>query len=117
MRTKIKTSLRQAEYCSFTTDLWTAKYQNHSYISLICHFIDQEWELHSYCLETCELPIDLTAENVAAELSQLLTDWNIREKLTGCTSYNGRNIVNAMEKLDLLNFLCFGHTLQLSVIT
>ena len=115
LRIRIETSLRQAEYCSFMTDLWTAKYQNRSYVSLTCHFIDQEWELYSYCLETCDLPIDHTAENVAAELSQLLMDWNIREKLTGFTTDNGRNIVNAMEKLDLLNFPCLGHTLQLSV--
>ena len=50
-RTRIETILRQAEYCSFMTDLWAAKYKNCSYIGLTCHFIDQEWELHSYCME------------------------------------------------------------------
>ena len=30
LRTRIKTSLRQAEYCSFTSDLWTAKCKNRS---------------------------------------------------------------------------------------
>ena len=78
LRTRIKTSLRQAEYCSFTTDLWTAKYQNHSYISLTCHFIDQEWELHSYCLEIRELPIDHTTEKAAAELSEKYNPKNLK---------------------------------------
>ena len=59
--------------------------------------------LHSYCLETHELPIDHTM------------DWNIREKLNRCTTNKGRNIVNAMKELDLLNFPSLGHTLQLSV--
>ena len=68
-RKSVETSLAQAEYCSFTTDLWTAKYQYRSYISISCHFIDQEWELHSYWLETRELPIDHTAQNIASELS------------------------------------------------
>ena len=33
-RKKVETALAQAEYCSFATDLWTVKYQNHSYISI-----------------------------------------------------------------------------------
>lgn len=44
LRTRIETNLRQAEYCSFTM-----KYQNRSYISLTCHFIDQEWEKYCQC--------------------------------------------------------------------
>ena len=88
-RKKVETSLVQAEYCSFTTDLWTAKYQNRSYISVSCHFIDQEWELHSYCLETRELPVDHTAQNIATELSQLLKEWNVRERVCGSTTDNG----------------------------
>ena len=31
---RVETTLAQAEYCSFATDLWTAKYHNHSYISI-----------------------------------------------------------------------------------
>ena len=87
-RKKVETSLAQVEYCSFATDLWTAKYQNRSYISVSCHFIDQEWELHSYCLETRELPVDHTAQSIATELSQLLKDWNLR----GSTTETGKNI-------------------------
>ena len=114
-RKRVETTLAQVEYCSFTTDLWTAKYQNRSYISISCHFIDEEWELHSYCLETRELPIEHTAQNIATELSQLLKDWNVGEKLCGSTTDNGRNIINAMEILGVLNFPCMGHTLQLAI--
>ena len=111
-RKRLETTLAQVEYCSFTTDLWTAKYQNRSYISISCHFIDEEY---SYCLETRELPIEHTAQNIATELSQLLKDWNVGEKLCGSTTDNGRNIINAMEILGVLNFPCMGHTLQLAI--
>ena len=111
----LEITLAQVEYCSFTTDLWTAKYQNHSYISISYHFIDEEWELHSYCLETRELPIEHTPQNIATELSQLLKNWNVGEKLCGSTTGNGMNIINAMKILGVLNFPCMGHTLQLAI--
>ena len=98
--------MKQVEYCSFTTELWTAKYQNRSYISISCHFIGQEWELHSYCLETRELPVDHTAQNIATELSQLLKDWNVRERVCGSTTDNWRNIISAIELLGVLSFPC-----------
>ena len=112
---KIETSIANAEYCSFTTDLWTAKYQNRSYISLSIHFIDNVWELQSYCLETREVSVDHTAENIASELKELLSDWKVKERVCGFTTDNAANISNAMERLDVLNFPCLGHTLQLAV--
>lgn len=112
---RIESSIANAEYCSFTTDLWTAKHQNRSYISLTIHFIDNVWELRSYCLETREISVDHTAENIATELGDLLSDWKVKERVCGFTTDNGANIVNAMERLDVLNFPCLGHTLQLAV--
>lgn len=71
----VETTLAQVEYCSFTTNLLTAKYQNRRYISILSHFIDK---LHSYCLETHQLPSEHTAQNIATELSQLL---NVRNNV------------------------------------
>ena len=36
------------EYFSATTDLWTSAA---GYITFTCHFINQHWELKSYCLQ------------------------------------------------------------------
>ena len=35
--------------------------------------------------------------------------------VVAATTYNGRNVINAMEKLELLKLPCIGHTLQLAV--
>ena len=103
-------------FCSFATDLWTAKHQNHSHISLSIHFIDNVWELQSYCLETREISVEHTTETIATELEDLLSDWNVKRDHVGLQQTdNGANIANAMERLDVLNFPCLGHTLQLAV--
>ena len=55
------------------------------------------------------------AENIAEELDQDMKEWNIRNKVVAATTDNGQNVINAMEKLELLNLPCVGHTLQLAV--
>ena len=42
---KVEALLSTTQYCSITTDVWTAKYQTRGYLSLTCHFIDNEWTL------------------------------------------------------------------------
>ena len=46
----------------------------------------------------------------------MLNDWNIdTEKVVAVVTDNARNMVNAISELDLFNFPCIGHTLQLGV--
>jgi len=42
-------SVVNVEYFSATTDMWTSA-AGDPYISFTCHFIDQHWEMKSYCL-------------------------------------------------------------------
>ena len=55
------------------------------------------------------------AENIAEELDQEMKEWSIRSKVVAATTDNGQNVINAMEKLELLKLPCVGHTLQLAV--
>ena len=105
-RERVEAELSDFEYCCFTTDLWTAQHQNHSYISLTCHFIDKEWQFQSRCLQT---------NNIADILKSLLQEWKIEGKVSGATTDNGQNVVNAITQMGVFHLPCMGHTMQLSV--
>ena len=44
-----------------------------------------------------------------------MKEWNILSKVVAATTDNGQNVISAVEKLELLNLPCVGHTLQLVV--
>ena len=113
---ELETFLEGIHHCSITTDLWTAKYQVRSYVSLTCHAIDCEWQLKSMVLCTRELPDQHTAENLSVTLKEMMTEWKILSKVVGSSTDNARNIGNAMRILGIFNMPCIGHTLQLSVL-
>ena len=116
VRKEVEALLCTAQYCSVTTDLWTARHQVRGFLSLTCHAIDDEWVLRSMVLNTREVAVDHTAENVSATLKEMMIEWNIKDKVVGSSTDNGKNIVNAMKILGIFNMPCVGHTLQLSVL-
>ena len=66
--TKVKESvvdpkLAEVEYYSATTDLWTSR-ATHPYLSYTIHFVDHNWDLKSFCLETVPLFDDHTGANI-----------------------------------------------------
>ena len=57
-----------------------------------------------------------TAENLGDEVSKILADWNLSEKLYGAITDNARNVRNAVvDIMQVVHLGCVGHTLQLSV--
>ena len=115
-RVKTENVLSSVQYCSVTTDIWTAQHSARSYISLTVHCVTSSWELASYCLSTKELPGEHAATNISTAIQEMLNDWNIdTEKVVAVVTDNARNMVNAISELGLFNFPCIGHTLQLGV--
>ena len=111
----VKQDLKQAEYFAATTDLWTSA-ADHPYLSLTVHFIDKNWELKSYCLDTVPLLIDHTDQNIAETLKDVLANWNLdHDKLIATTTDNGSNFVAAFQSLEWERISCFGHNLDLSI--
>ena len=112
-RVKTENVLSSVQYCSVTTDIWTAQHSARSYISLTVHCVTSSWELASYCLSTKELPGEHAATNINTAIQEMLNDWNIdTEKVVAVVTDNARNMVNAISELGLFNFPCIGHTLQ-----
>ena len=115
-RAKTENVLSSIQYCSVTTDIWTAQHNTRSYISLTVHCVTSSWELASYCLSTKELSGEHAATNISTAIQETLNDWKIdTDKVIAVVTENAKNMTNAISELDLFNFPCIGHTLQLGV--
>lgn len=115
-REKVETELKSIQFFSSTTDLWSSR-TLHPYMSYTIHYIDQEWEMRSYCLQTAFLPSDHTGDNIADALEATMNGWNLKPEHQVCiTTDNGSNVVNATTtKLHWQRLPCFGHNLNLAV--
>ena len=115
MKHTVKLGLEGAGYLSLTTDLWTGCH-NRGYMSLSVHFVNSDWDMCHYCLQTREVVSSHTALNLANELWNSMEEWEITGKVVMVTTDNGQNIKNAItEELELSHLGCIGHTLQLSI--
>ena len=114
-RGKIAESVKNVEYFSITTDMWSSNTME-PYLAVTIHFIDKEWELQSYCQQTTFVPEDHTADNLVVVLQGVLESWGLPENRLACaTTDNGSNIVAAMRKLEWSWLPCFGHNLHLAI--
>lgn len=101
---------------SITTDAWTSAVNLNPYVSLTCHFINNQWKLVSRNLATVYAPEDHTAANIAALMKDQLQEWSLDEKrLTCSTTDNGANMVAAMRENSWIRVPCFGHVLHNAV--
>ena len=114
VKEKVNSKLKPAEGVACTTDGWTS-IATESYITLTCHFIDNKWDMNSFCLETRHHPESHTAENLKCLLDDAFSEWKLNEKcITGFVD-NARNIINAWQLMDKQHILCFAHTMNLAV--
>ena len=110
----MKAELAEVEYSALTTDLWSSR-TTQGYITVTCHFISSDWKLSSIVLDT--LPVDgaHTAENLAAELMSVASEWGITDKIVCLVTDNASNIVAAVRLNGWKHMPCFAHTLNLVV--
>ncbi|CAH0561709.1 unnamed protein product [Brassicogethes aeneus] len=111
--TKLKSKLQEVKYVSLTTDIWQSD-SNISYLSLTCHFV-HDMTLHSRVLSVNEMSsIHHTGQNIAADISAILTEWDLDAKIVTIVSDNGANVKNAITvHLRKYHHPCVAHTLNL----
>ena len=108
-------SLKHANYFATTTDFLTSG-MYHPFLTLTMHFINPEWDLSSFFLNTSVIYEDHTGENVARAITDILMNWNLSfDKLIATSADNGSNIVAAFGILDSLFPSRFGHNLDLAI--
>ena len=88
-------------------------YHSHSYMAVTANTISNDWKMKSFCLTTREIVDAHTADNIADELSAVITEWQLDTKILGITT--ARNVKNAVDSLNFTDFGCISHTLQLSI--
>ena len=116
-RDKVSDSISIAKHYAATTDLWSGVTST-LYMSYTVHFIDQEWNLRSWCLQTLLIPQDHDANTLADAMVETLDNWGLVPCNQVClTTDDGSSIVCAASQCLKWNFLsCFGHNLHLAVV-
>ncbi|XP_057203827.1 E3 SUMO-protein ligase ZBED1-like [Triplophysa rosa] len=114
-RKKVEAELKEVGYYATTTDMWSSR-TTEPYQSLTVHFISEDFELKSHCLQTSYFPIDHTGENIASALKDALAAWGLKEEGQSCiTTDNAANMIRAMEINGWTRLQCFGHRLHLAI--
>ena len=73
-REKLREDLKGRRVC-LPTDTWTS-IQNLNYMSLTCHFIDDDWNLYKRILNFCQVE-DHKDETIGRKIEMCLCDWGI----------------------------------------
>ncbi|XP_050510130.1 E3 SUMO-protein ligase ZBED1-like isoform X2 [Diabrotica virgifera virgifera] len=114
--TKVKTLLEQGSTFCITTDCWTSRIYETSYIGVTVHFLTEDFKLISVLLECGVLDMLHTSEDLATELLRIAVEWNIQNKILLAVSDNAENITNAIVGFREWRHLeCFAHTINLIV--
>jgi len=86
----LKKMLADVEHCSLTCDGWTSVGQN-SYLGVTVHFV-VDWRLKSYVLALKHLQKSHTAENLLAELKEVMKNAGVCKKVVTVSADGAFNI-------------------------
>lgn len=111
----LKNLLAKVDFVSITCDMWTSA-ANDSYLTATCHFFD-DFVYRNATLATTRLTVNHTAENLSSALYDILTDFDIKNKVACVVTDNAPNIVKACQiyPLNVRQLPCIAHTLNLVV--
>ena len=114
VKAKVKNVLKEAEYISFTTDIWSKPSKSCSLLSFTAHFV-KEAVRHKVVLAASVLDLDHAGEYIAQKLTDTLLTWGIESKIHIGVRDNAANMVSAMRKANIDDFGCMAYTLQLVI--
>ncbi|XP_045201083.1 E3 SUMO-protein ligase ZBED1-like [Mercenaria mercenaria] len=104
---------------AITTDGWTSR-ATESYVTITVTFINVDWKLVNFVLQTRPLPESHTAENIAEVIEYAVKEWKLPTGLGGTVppviSDNAANMIKAGKVLGCtIHIGCLAHTLNLAV--
>jgi hypothetical protein len=86
----LKLALKDVEYISLTTDLWTSN-QTLSYMCVVAHYIDADWRMQTHVLAFMELDPPHSGYVIEDALWECVTVWKIENKVISITLDNASN--------------------------
>lgn len=97
-----------------TTDCWTSE-NTESYVAVTAHYLNKNFEFQHFLLDYAVMRRQHTSLNLASEISRIVTEWNLQDKVLLVVTDNASNIKNAITNLNWNHFGCFAHTINLIV--
>lgn len=114
VRREIAESLSNAQRVAITVDGWTSCATD-SYVTVTAHYIDDEWVLQNYVLQTRVFNEAHTGNNLAVLLQNVCREWNINIKDTALVTDNAKNMMLAGVGAEMdPHVRCITHTLNLA---
>lgn len=118
MKEKIKLEMSKAASVTCISDFWSSKNQD-AYITVVCQFLTDNWELKSYTLTTKEVEERHTTIHINTRILEVFHEWEIDGKTTTVVTDNAINVTNAVKALPNLTVnegtTCAAHTMQLAI--
>ncbi|XP_028254439.1 zinc finger BED domain-containing protein 1-like [Parambassis ranga] len=109
----VKSKLKSAVRVGITSDTWTSV-ATESYMSVTAHYIDEEWNLISYVLQTTEVETDHRSASLAEMMTVAIEEWGLMSKDPVMVTDNAANMVHAVEIMGLTHVGCFAHIINLA---
>ena len=93
--------IQSQHHIALATDAWKS-YAKQSYITLTCHLIDHNGELHNFVLSTTEIKERHTAQNLRHHIQYDLVKWGLESDIvtTNFNSTNANDIEDEAEAID-----------------
>ena len=89
-------------------------------MTLTIHYLDDDWEMKAFVLETSGFPERHTSINIAEKLESIAEKYSITNEVTAVVHDNAANMVAALcvieNKHGWESLRCVAHTLQLCLI-
>lgn len=114
-KAKISSLLETAEAISLTSDIWTSSINNHSFISLTGHWINNDFNAYHAAIGTKPFPGSHTAEAVSEVITAICSEWNLNDKIHVVLRDGGTNMVKGFRIAEMKSEYCFLHLLHLVV--
>ncbi|KAK7919245.1 hypothetical protein WMY93_010529 [Mugilogobius chulae] len=109
----VKSALEMAERVGLTCDGWTSR-ATESYMTFTVHFINEDWEMKSYVLQTRAMHETHTGANIADVLKAAVDEWSLDPKKPVFVTDNASNMCVAVDLAGYKHVRCFAHVLNLA---
>ncbi|CAO2174323.1 unnamed protein product [Urochloa humidicola] len=123
MKEDVKASLLCiSSQLSVTLDFWIS-YDKILYMSVKCHWIDENWVSQKVLLDVCRIPYPCRGSEILQVLMDVLVTYNIDSRILACTYNNSKDAIDAHElglvlksrKLPFCHIPCAARTLKVIV--
>jgi len=97
----LQKEVKKAQSVAITTDGWTS-INVEGFLAITVHFWNKNQGcLSSGVLDCAKLEGPHTAQNLSQEIEKILLEWNLREKVNACVTFNAQNMINTVKNLKV----------------